>query len=1020
MEDAMKTKHSCPIVFVLLMIQVSVAQTVPGWEGVTQLTVLPTNSSVISAYSDGYGQHMLTAVSNNIDYFLLGNDGQAIYSSPDPFPVSSQASSAAITGYAGNVYAAVEGASGLIKVYSSTNGGATWSASDGYTPPATVVNVDAFADIYGVHIVWDTEGSSNTEVYYVRYRPFNNDFVNLQHITDIGAITGKFPKIISGDSRLVVSFATAHLVDNSGASRDADISSGVPVWESNVRLTPTVSAVNFGNTNIAVQGNTLHMLLFEAAGPGGEDMYVSTRAFNPPVNWSAPSHLDNYGGTTGEDYNFRRRLVAQGDTVFATYAKIRSLGFPTYETSIRSRYISGESWSVPVDVFSKAIIEPPLNVALERPTLSASRLGQYFYWTDGLFGHNASRWFRRRVRSLFGDVIENMFWTGNNWITGTVTIQSGKTVTVKAGSTTNVAANAQIVVSAGANLIIEPGATMKFSSGAKIVAEGNLIAQGTQAQPIILRNDIAANQWGGVEASGNFTSPTLTLSYVNVSGTSGAGIHIGNTVNFTMQNSSVSGGTIGVEIVPGNSPGFPPPILLTKNTITGANDGFYLYSSSNVTMEENTLVGTGGGSGIACFGSSPTVLRNDIRGFKYGMFCATGSSPMLEKGLTGGNNLITENEYGVYATGGSSPNLGTIADPFDDGGQNSVFGNYSYDVVISGDDMTVIAQSNWWGTPGDPSSQFQINGTNSEVVYYPWLAEDPNPGSSLTGGKISSREKILGQGAGSDPIEIPLLMKQAMRERKRGNYAQATALLKAIVASGAMPQFAKHWALSQLLGVAQRMNRANLPAYLSSINQREFVRRAKSLLPLSHWSEGSTRDAMSAFDANIVRYPNSEVACAALYGKFIHALYNANDTEAAQLLLTRLHREYPQTAETEFAESQMRNYVGTNLTAGPTGINKAVAGQGQANTPTEFALLQNYPNPFNPTTTIRFAIPQNEHVTLKVYDLLGREVATLVDEMRNAGSYDETFDASRLASGVYVYKLVAGSFTLSRKLLLMR
>jgi hypothetical protein len=99
-----------------------------------------------------------------------------------------------------------------------------------------------------------------------------------------------------------------------------------------------------------------------------------------------------------------------------------------------------------------------------------------------------------------------MFWTGNNWLTGTVTIQSGKTVTVKAGSTTNVAANAQIVVSAGANLIIEPGATMKFSSGAKIVAEGNLIAQGTQAQPIILRNDIAANQWGGVEASGNFTS----------------------------------------------------------------------------------------------------------------------------------------------------------------------------------------------------------------------------------------------------------------------------------------------------------------------------------------------------------------------------------------------------------------------------------------------------------------------------------------------------------------------------------
>jgi hypothetical protein len=218
------------------------------------------------------------------------------------------------------------------------------------------------------------------------------------------------------------------------------------------------------------------------------------------------------------------------------------------------------------------------------------------------------------------------------------------------------------------------------------------------------------------------------------------------------------------------------------------------------------------------------------------------------------------------------------------------------------------------------------------------------------------------------------------------------------------------------LGVAQRMNRPNLPAYLSSINQREFVRHAKSLLPLSYWSEGSTRDAMSAFDANIARYPNSEVACAALYGKFIHALYNADHAEDAQTLLNRLQREYPQSAEAEFAESQMRNYVGTALTAGPTGMNKAVAGQGQANPPTEFALEQNYPNPFNPTTTLRFAIPQNEHVTLKVYDLLGREVATLESGFKSAGAYQTLFDASALSSGVYIYRLTAGSFTALRKI----
>lgn len=71
-------------------------------------------------------------------------------------------------------------------------------------------------------------------------------------------------------------------------------------------------------------------------------------------------------------------------------------------------------------------------------------------------------------------------------------------------------------------------------------------------------------------------------------------------------------------------------------------------------------------------------------------------------------------------------------------------------------------------------------------------------------------------------------------------------------------------------------------------------------------------------------------------------------------------------------------------------------------------------------TTIRFAIPQNEHATLKVFDLLGREVATLVNEARNAGSYNETFDASKLSSGVYIYRLRAGNFTVTKKFTLMK
>ncbi len=85
-----------------------------------------------------------------------------------------------------------------------------------------------------------------------------------------------------------------------------------------------------------------------------------------------------------------------------------------------------------------------------------------------------------------------------------------------------------------------------------------------------------------------------------------------------------------------------------------------------------------------------------------------------------------------------------------------------------------------------------------------------------------------------------------------------------------------------------------------------------------------------------------------------------------------------------------------------------------------FNLEQNYPNPFNPSTTIKFSVPTNEFVTLKVFDVLGNEVSTLVNEQRAPGTYEVRFDAGSLASGVYVYKLQAGNFTQTRKLMFMK
>jgi len=88
--------------------------------------------------------------------------------------------------------------------------------------------------------------------------------------------------------------------------------------------------------------------------------------------------------------------------------------------------------------------------------------------------------------------------------------------------------------------------------------------------------------------------------------------------------------------------------------------------------------------------------------------------------------------------------------------------------------------------------------------------------------------------------------------------------------------------------------------------------------------------------------------------------------------------------------------------------------------PSTYLLQQNYPNPFNPNTTISFSIPTSEFVTLKVYDVLGREIATLVNENLSAGSYSYNFDAKNLTSGVYLYKLQAGKYSETKKMLLSK
>jgi hypothetical protein len=102
------------------------------------------------------------------------------------------------------------------------------------------------------------------------------------------------------------------------------------------------------------------------------------------------------------------------------------------------------------------------------------------------------------------------------------------------------------------------------------------------------------------------------------------------------------------------------------------------------------------------------------------------------------------------------------------------------------------------------------------------------------------------------------------------------------------------------------------------------------------------------------------------------------------------------------------------------GATATSVGNGITTHANEFSLSQNYPNPFNPTTLIRYSIPRNRYITLKIYNYVGQEIATLFEGEREPGNYEATFNGKGLASGVYFYRLSAGNFVDIKKLVLLK
>jgi photosystem II stability/assembly factor-like uncharacterized protein len=579
-----------------------------------------------------------------------------------------------------------------------------------------------------------------------------------------------------------------------------------------------------------------------------------------------------------------------------------------------------------------------------------------------------------------------------------------------------------LTVPSGVTLTIQQGAIVKFMQNAELKVDGQLTAVGTSNSRITFTSLNTGETWKGIAFGTTSGSQVL---YANITNADKA-IYARHNIGLSVSDCFITGGTIGVHLF--SSGGGGAPTSITGNTITGAASQAILFSNgTSMALGQNNVVQGPTTYGIYFVNTSPVqVTGNKVSGVEKDGFYLFKSSPSLVNTIVGGQNCSYSNDVGVKATTFSNPVLGRVLSS--ESGMNTFTINLSYQIVLE-DNCEVYAEDNFWGPNGpNPGTDFLIDQT-STLYYDPFLTgTDPNGCTSGAAPMaIGNEGKGDEENVSTSPLDDPRA-REALRMRTRRRHNEAMGILRSIIASPQSAETLIRWAMNELIANYQALNPPSSANRLSqyfrtllhSRSNAETKRTIRDAIASTYLHEGDAAGTLAALDETIRQHPNTSSEALALYSKVDFALNVANDIALAQSALNALTTGYARHELTRLAEVLVGLRRNEQRTAPTSSKISAAAMLASPTTPRAYSVEQNYPNPFNPTTTIRFAIPQKEHVTLKVYDLLGREVATLVNEARSAGSYDETFDASKLASGMYIYKLQAGNFTASRKFVLMK
>ncbi len=547
--------------------------------------------------------------------------------------------------------------------------------------------------------------------------------------------------------------------------------------------------------------------------------------------------------------------------------------------------------------------------------------------------------------------------------------------------------------------MVGSGSSLSFSNGASLIVNGTFSAVGAPTDRISFTSSSVS--WGGIVFNSGSSG---SLQYCDISNAS-TGIRINGTAAPTVRYCNLSNiSTTGIYLDCANV-----QLKIDNNAISSNSCGVYSYYS-NSTLEQNTIFGAW--EGVWSYGSYDRMSNNSITTWEYGVFSDYYSQTSLLgrlEGYAGYNRILYAGSVALLANFGSEIRAGQYSwNP----GLNSFYDGGIDPKAVAGDNSSIIAQYNWWDS--DQSSYGNVDNSNP-------LDYDPNAGMRAGGNPVAnslSSQLVPGDSAKS-PTLLDAELLAAHLAMDQGKYNQAiTEFFDKYKKENNLQR--KKYALARLADCYGLANRTDFIDFLNGQIRPSLI-KSDELFVESLELEGNSLIRGGQYDKAVSLEERIKSGYSDKPENYKHALFNLANLYSGHL------GEFGKAAENVgLLKSQYPNDI---LTRRAQSTASAVIAPSKANlilevskkeAPKDYALQENYPNPFNPSTVIPFSIPIGGHVTLVIYNSLGQRVASLVDAEVEVGYHEVKFDASRLASGVYFYRLQAGNFVQTKKLLLLR